>query len=150
MHMKAMMTRILLGILSVIFVLSCSKSEEPRLNLSTESLQQTQWEGTCYPQGGDKEDLLRVRLNFHTDSQLVVGFNNAQWSPGRAQKSIYKVDRRQMSLELSEEETLFGHRVWPLYSTTWILVEQRKDYMKFEYRSVPDKPTWILELQRKQ
>lgn len=148
--MKAMMTRILLGILSVIFVLSCSKSEEPRLNLSTESLQQTQWEGTCYPQGGDKEDLLRVRLNFHTDSQLVVGFNNAQWSPGRAQKSIYKVDRRQMSLELSEEETLFGYRVWPLYRTTWILVEQRKDYMKFEYRSVPDKPTWVLELQRKQ
>ena len=79
-----------------------------------------------------------------------MGFNNAQWSPGRAQKSIYKVDRRQMSLELSEEEALFGHRVWPLYRTTWILVEQRKDYMKFEYSSVPDKPTWILELQRKQ
>ena|GEM_PF-900708 len=148
--MKAMMTRILLGILSVIFVLSCGKSEEPRLNLSTESLQQTQWEGTCYPQGGDKEDLLRVRLNFYTDSLLDVGFNNAQWKLTHAQKSIYKVDRRQMSLEVSEKEPWPRHRPWPLYASIWILVEQRKDYMKFEYRPVPDKPTWILELQRKQ
>lgn len=148
--MKALITRILLGILSVIFIISCSKSEEPRLTLLTESLQQTQWEGTCYPQGGDKEDLLRVRLNFYTDSLLDVGFNNAQWDLTRAQKGIYKVDRRQMSLEVSEEEPRPWYRPWPLYGTTWILVEQRKDYMKFEHSPVPGKPTWILEVQRKQ
>jgi len=147
--MKAMMTRILLGILSVIFVLSCSKSEEPRLNLSPQSLEQTQWDGTCYPQGGSKEDLLRVRLNFYTDSLLDVGFNGGEWDLWRAQKSIHKIDRRQMSLTISEEEPRPWYRPWPLYGATWILVEQRKDYMKFDHSPVPGKPTWILELQRK-